>query len=125
MKVLVTGDRNWVDRDTIEKALSWCATIGYDTVIEGEARGADRISREIAESIGMKVESYPANWDKYHRSAGSIRNQQMLTEGKPDLVIWFHHNLMQSKGTLDMVVRADKAKIITISGLELARGQSK
>ena len=35
----------------------------------------------------------------------------MLDEGKPDLVIAFHNDLPKSKGTKDMVKRAQKADV--------------
>lgn len=75
-------------------------------VIEGEALGADTLAREAAEYFGIEVERYPANWTLYGRAAGPIRNNQMLTEGKPDLVVAFHHDIEHSKGTKNMVKQA-------------------
>lgn len=80
-----------------------------DCVIEGESRGADQLAREVAESEGIPVLPFPAQWSKYDRAAGPIRNQRMLEEGKPDFVIVFHDDLEHSKGTKDMVQRAIKA----------------
>jgi hypothetical protein len=54
---------------------------------------------------------YFANWKLFGLSAGPIRNQQMLDEGKPDFVIAFHDNLYASRGTQDMVTRAMKAGV--------------
>lgn len=54
-------------------------------------------------------ERYPADWEKHGKAAGPIRNQQMLTEGKPDIVVAFSDNLSNSKGTADMCRRAHKA----------------
>ena len=108
MKILVCGDRNWVDKKAIFRELS---KYPRDTiVIEGEARGADSLARVVALGLGVSVERYPANWDKYGRAAGPIRNQQMLDQ-KPDLVLAFHADLDNSKGTRDMVIRARKAGI--------------
>jgi hypothetical protein len=49
-----------------------------------------------------------ADWEKLGRSAGPIRNQAMLDEGRPDLVVAFpgHH------GTADMVRRARAAGVM-------------
>ena len=111
MRVLVCGDRKWADRHRIRWELE---TLPPDTVvIEGEARGADTLGREVAEVLGFKVERYPANWEKFGRAAGPIRNQQMLTEGKPDLVIAFHDHIRESKGTADMIRLAVKEGIAT------------
>ena len=64
----------------------------------------------------MKVIKFPAEWDKYGKAAGVLRNQQMLDDGHPDLVVYFHKDLENSKGTKDMVTRAVDNKIKTING---------
>ncbi len=85
-----------------------------DIIIEGEARGADRMARDIAISMGLEVLRFPAEWTKYHYGAGPKRNQQMLDEGKPELVYAFHNNLSESTGTKDMVARARQAGILVV-----------
>jgi hypothetical protein len=106
-KVLVTGDRNWDDRDLIRQALS---RFPEDTiVIHGAARGADRIADEVAQELGLEVRAYPAQWERYGKAAGPIRNRQMLDEESPDLVLVFHHDLGQSRGTRDMIQAANEA----------------
>ncbi len=72
-------------------------------MIESEAWGADTCARIAAEELNITVEKYPAEWNKYGQSAGSIRNKQMLTEGNPDLVLAFHANIESSKGTKNMI----------------------
>lgn len=57
---------------------------------------------------------FPAKWKEFGRAAGPIRNQQMLDEGKPELVLAFHDDLENSKGTKDMVGRAMKADLPVI-----------
>jgi YspA, cpYpsA-related SLOG family len=109
MRVLVCGSRTWLTKEPIKKALE---QLPKDTVlIEGEARGADILSRIVAEELGFKIERYPAEWSKYGLAAGSIRNQEMLEKGKPELVLAFHQDILNSKGTKDMITRAMKAGI--------------
>jgi hypothetical protein len=107
MRVLVCGDRHWVDRAAIKRELRKFPA--NTVIIEGEAKGADSLARDVALELGFKVLSFPADWDKYHRAAGPIRNRQMLTEGKPDLVLAFHQDLTRSKGTKNMVTLARRA----------------
>lgn len=114
MRVLVCGDRHWTDKDAIRSRLSKLQDAGYDTVIEGEALGADSIARDEARELGMAVLSFPANWAKYGRAAGPIRNKQMLDEGKPNLVLAFHGNIKESKGTKNMLIQAESQGIQTI-----------
>jgi hypothetical protein len=54
----------------------------------------------------LAVVEYPANWRRFRRAAGIIRNAEMLEKGQPDLVLAFHVNLAESRGTRDMVERA-------------------
>jgi len=111
MRVLICGDRHWTDKDAIRNVLA--SLEGVTHVIEGEARGADTLARVVAEELGITVLPFPANWTKYGRAAGPIRNRQMLDEGKPDLVIGFHNNLTESRGTKNMLEQARKARIQT------------
>ncbi len=108
MKVLVCGDRNWADRKPIRKAL--LSILPLDLVIEGGAKGADTLAREVAEELGIIVREFKADWAKYGRAAGPIRNRQMLDE-KPDRVLAFHDNLEESKGTKDTVTEARRRGI--------------
>lgn len=61
--------------------------------------------------LGMEVLPFPAEWDKYHKGAGPIRNEQMINEGLPTHVYAFHDHLDQSRGTKDMIERAESAGI--------------
>jgi len=90
MRVLVCGGRNFADKALLSRTLdSLYQKEGISTLIEGEARGADKLSAQWAEAYDIKILRFPANWKLYGRSAGYVRNRQMLTEGKPDLVIAF------------------------------------
>jgi hypothetical protein len=112
IRLLVCGSREWWDRDLLRQVLSngwWNQLIRV--LVEGEARGADNMAREWAFDNGIEVEPYPADWDRYGKPAGPIRNQQMLDEGEPTLVVAFHDDLYNSKGTRDMVKRAQRAGI--------------
>lgn len=103
MRLLITGDRRWDEPLPIRRCLE---DLKPDVIIHGAARGADRLADVIAESLGIEREPYPADWGRYKKGAGPIRNQQMLDEGKPDLVVFFHRSLEGSSGTGDMVARA-------------------
>lgn len=109
MKILVCGDRSWTDGKLIEKEILKHKPV--TCIISGEATGADTCAKEIAHRKKFRYKGFPANWNKYGKAAGPIRNQQMLDEGKPDLVLAFHDNLEHSKGTKDMVARAEKAGV--------------
>ena len=109
MKVLVTGDRNWTNKKVILRELKKIK--GLELVIEGGARGADTLAAECAQELGVPVCIFPANWNYYHRAAGPIRNDWMLKYGQSDLVLAFHNDLDNSKGTKDMVSKAKAAGV--------------
>lgn len=108
-RVLVCGDREWFARAAIERHLRRFSK--STTVIHGACRGADSIGGEVAKALGFEVVPYPANWAAYGKAAGPLRNQLMLDEGKPTLVLAFHQDLASSKGTKDMVSRAERAGV--------------
>lgn len=108
-RVLICGSRTWSDLETIKR---YMRTLPHDTVIiHGAAKGADSIAGNIAECWGMAVKAYPAQWNRYHKAAGPIRNKQMLVEGKPDLVVAFTLDIHKSKGTANMVMQARNAGV--------------
>ena len=112
-KVLICGDRNWIDHDLIHVWLEKLVECGYDTVIEGQARGADLIAREEAEGMDLTVLPFPADWKRYHRGAGLIRNRLMLNEG-PELVVAFHDYIEMSAGTKDCITQARRLGILAL-----------
>lgn len=150
IRILVCGDRNWSDENKItitlikaikylweKKGLPRCKNLGFDPsqiiLIEGEASGADKLSRRSALSIGIpecNILKFPAPWNdiegkssyqigirrdksKYWKAAGPFRNTKMLVEGQPELVLAFHNNIESSKGTADMVKKSIKAGVET------------
>jgi len=124
MKILITGSRDWTDYQIVFNAL----VKYYDDkpiIIHGAARGADRISGQIAYGLGYDVLKYPAEWDIYGKSAGPIRNSQMLTENPDiDFVLAFNDDLLNSKGTKDMVSKSIKAgRPVTLFSKECPDGQ--
>ena len=108
-RILVTGSRDWVDEEKIYAALR--QELPVSLLIEGEAKGADTMAKQAAQRLGIKVLPFRADWRRYGRGAGPIRNQRMLDDGKPDLVLVFHEDLAHSKGTKDMINRARAAGV--------------
>lgn len=142
MRVVVCGSRTFTDDAPVVCVLAGLlartsAKGETLTVIEGAANGADALARTWAErwprgDQAVAHERYPADWascapecrpghrrsgrstDTYCPLAGHRRNQQMLDEGRPDLVVAFVDKpLAESKGTADMVRRARKAGVPT------------
>ena len=110
MRILVCGGRDYSDKETMSKVLADYFYGPEDVLICGMARGADLISHEYVSKTDAHIEEYPALWDEHGRAAGPIRNQQMLDDGKPDLVIAFPGG----RGTAHMKNIAKKAGVKVI-----------
>ena len=113
-RILICGDRNYKDWIKVQDYLNTIPRTAI--IIHGGARGADSLAGNLATSLKMKVIKFPAEWDKYGKAAGVLRNQQMLDDGHPDLVVYFHKDIENSKGTKDMIKRAIDTHIRTING---------
>jgi hypothetical protein len=107
MKVLVCGSREWEDGRLVLQRLSGLHP--GTTVIHGDCRGADRIAARAAKMLNFEVIAVPADWS-IGKSAGPIRNRKML-DMKPELVIAFHDDIENSKGTRDCVGEARRRGI--------------
>lgn len=111
MRVLICGGRDYGDwRAFCREMLHFEREHGpFETVIHGDAKGADWFAHLWAEMpIGARQElTFVADWDAQGLAAGPIRNQRMIDEGLPDLVIAFPGG----RGTADMIRRAMKAGI--------------
>ena len=121
--LMMTGDRNW--RGTAAKAAMTKVLDSLKTpcvMIEGEARGADEMWRDLSLAYGYPVAGFPAQWDvtpttppdeikvradgkRYWRLAGFKRNE-VMTECAPAQCIAFHDRLEDSAGTQDAARRA-------------------
>lgn len=117
MLVVVSGSREWEDKGRIEVAFSKYITENSDnvTIIHGGCRGLDILAKIVAKERGYKVIEVPADWKKYGPSAGPIRNRVML-DMKPDLVLFFHDDLKNSKGTKDLVNEGRRRKLNVVCG---------
>lgn len=108
MRVLVCGGRDYSDYGKVNRTLRglWLSP-ERDVIIYGGASGADRLAREWAEEHFIASQCFQADWTKHGKAAGPLRNQKMLDEGKPDLVVAFPGG----NGTADMVRRAKQAGV--------------
>lgn len=106
MRALVCGGRDYADKDAVFYLLGLLHRgYNFEVVIHGDASGADALAAAWARDRGVPVAAYPADWDAHGKKAGPIRNQQMLDEGRPDIVIAFPGG----RGTYDMLKKAAAA----------------
>jgi hypothetical protein len=107
-RVLICGSRNYNELSSVREFLARNID-SIECIIEGGARGADRCARMAAESLGIPVITFEADWKQYGKRAGPIRNQLMLDAGNPHYVLAYP--MPDSIGTWDMMKRAEKAGV--------------
>lgn len=101
-RVLVFGSREWWSYDLIRRDM-WMLRerIGDYTLVHGACRsGADWFANEFATMQGWEIEPHPANWTKYGKPAGFIRNSEMAMS-EPDYAMGYI--LDESRGSMNML----------------------
>jgi hypothetical protein len=101
MRIVVTSYRHWQDRAAVFKALDyWDRMSGFHLKLGvGDCpTGGDAFARQWAWERGRMHETkvYPANWDLFAKGAGPLRNQWMIDDFDPMIVLAFLHP--ESKG---------------------------
>lgn len=108
MRIIVCGSRNWNYRQIISDRLALLPGEDDTVVVHGCAKGADRMAEQEAQKLGLLVERYPAEWGKFGKRAGLLRNIEMAQAGA-DLCIAFWDG--RSTGTAHMMDTARKYEI--------------
>ena len=110
-RVVIAGCRDYNNYEKarlfIDRCISNIVKDNNIIIVSGGAQGAYTIGERYAKEKGFKIERYPADWEKYGRSAGPRRNKQMAEIS--DYVICFWNG--KSKGTkslIDFTKRANK-----------------
>ena len=114
MRVIIAGGRDFSDFDILSQEINKLFTnVNNPVIISGTARGADRLGERYAKLNKITLERYPADWDRYGKSAGYRRNEQMAKLSDTALIFWDG----KSKGTNHMIklsrIYKLKVKIIT------------
>ena len=88
MKLLVCGGRDYSDKIHLYESLdSYLEKL--DEICHGGARGADVLAGTWAIDRGIPCRTFPADWERFGKRAGPIRNAEMLAAFRPDRVVAF------------------------------------
>lgn len=88
MKICVAGSRDWLDRKYIFNILDASRKYFDISIVSGCARGADTIGIQYAEENNLELYKFPADWNKYGKRAGYLRNIEMAEFSDIILVFW-------------------------------------
>jgi len=109
--VIIAGSRSFNDYEVFEDSMDELSYFLHPTMIlSGLAHGADTMALQWAAEEDLPVKKFPADWDKYGKAAGPIRNQYMADEANALVAFWDG----ESRGTKSMIDLALKAGLIVI-----------
>ena len=112
-KIIIAGGRDFMDynllKEKTNKILQEKRVSHKIVIISGCARGADTLGLRYASENAFDVEEYPANWDKYGKKAGYMRNVEMAENADALIAFWDG----KSKGTKHMIDIATERNLPT------------
>jgi hypothetical protein len=103
MKVIIAGGRDFKNAELFVDCLEK-TKFEIQEVVSGGADGADKYGEWFADEIGLKLKQFPADWDKYGKSAGPKRNRKMAKYADA-LIVFFDG---KSRGTKNMIQEMKK-----------------
>ena len=113
VSVVIGGYRNFEKYEIFKSFVDSClAELDFKemTILSGHCKGVDLMGERYAKEKDLALELYPAEWKKYGKAAGPIRNKQMVE--KADIVIAFVCE--RAKGTKNLIAQAKKHDKILI-----------
>lgn len=112
MRIIIAGGRDFNDYSLLEANVEDFLIENYTesiiTIVSGMAKGADALGIKYAKDYNYPVLEYKAEWDKYGKSAGFIRNKQMAEVADALIAFWDG----KSSGTKNMIEEAEKENLI-------------
>lgn len=116
-RVIIAGSREFSDYVIAEKAITEALgsirAAGPVRIVSGHCRGADLLGERYASEHGLGLSLFPADWNRYGRRAGFVRNSEMAQyaagEGAIGGLIAFWDG--KSRGTKMMIDIARKKDI--------------
>lgn len=98
MKVIIAGSRDIVSYPIVTSAVHQS---GFEIteVVSGGARGADRLGEAYAKNNDIALKVMPADWNKFGKSAGYRRNEEMARYADALIALWDG----ESRGTMHMI----------------------
>jgi len=104
MRIAIVGSRDYPRMDLVAAYVHRDLVPGT-VIVSGGARGVDRIAAESARTRGLEVVEHFADWDTHGRSAGFIRNGDIVKDSDQVVAFWDG----ESRGTRDTITKARKA----------------
>ena len=116
MKIIIAGSRNITDYELVKRAIldsGFTDLPNQSTeIVSGMARGVDMLAVRYAREYNLSLYEFPADWNKYGRAAGMIRNDDMAQFADALIAIWDGCSV-GTKGMID-IARSRRLKIFVV-----------
>lgn len=111
-RVIIAGSRDFDNYPMLAETMDYMLSNVKDNaeivVVCGKARGADTLGERYAQERGYQVDYYPADWNRYGKRAGYLRNEEMARNA--DALVAFWDGV--SRGTKNMIDIARRMKLV-------------
>ncbi len=116
-RVLIAGGRGFSDYALLCKRVEKCIAgiDGHIEFVSGGAKGADSLGERFAIEHGFPVVVMKADWKKYGKAAGIVRNRQMLEYiclEDPIVVAFWDGKSHGTKNTIDTASKMGISPIV-------------
>lgn len=115
MRLIIAGGRDFSDKEKLYEEVAKLENI--TEIVSGKAKGADSLGEQYAKDNNISVKLFPANWKKYGKAAGPIRNEEMAKYADSLIAFWDGKSL----GTKSMIslARGNSLSITIINYIEM------
>lgn len=91
-RIIIAGSRGFNNYDFLVKVIDAVIMDNYKdeeiTIVSGGARGADKLGEKYAKEKKYELLVFPAEWNKFGKRAGYIRNEQMALNADVLVAFW-------------------------------------
>ena len=111
LRIIVAGSRDFDDYDLLEHTISEYLTNRHKMsmnymhveIVSGTARGADKLGEKFAKLMDFDLKRFPADWFKYGKRAGYLRNEEMAKYASKEIGVLIAFWDGESNGTKHMI----------------------
>jgi len=111
IKIAIVGSREFNNYQLFREMLLSLLPNETVMIVSGGAKGTDSLAERFANEYSIPFCKFPANWEKYGKSAGVIRNKQ-ITEFSDRVYAFWDNESKGTKNTIELFKSLGKGCII-------------
>jgi len=114
MNLAIIGSRDFNNYDLLKQTILSLININdVNSIVSGGANGADKLAEKFAEEFGLQKIIFKPDWNKFGKSAGIIRNSDIVKNSDMVIAFW-DGNSKGTKKSIDISKKlGKKLKVVT------------